>query len=148
MRTSLIIEGLRCTLSNVKCPSNLRYALPNLMNIRVAQPTDIEVISEMFRNTRLIKPKNTSLLLTLLIALTAFFGSQASPFIGYLLAILALLVIIAAMYTESIWPTRGKEEKPFVFSLFWGLMIGVLLPFLVTIYLEGGLGAVYEMLMN
>ena len=102
----------------------------------------------MFRNQRLIKPKSISLLLTLIIAFIAFASSQSSAFIGYLIALLALLTIIIAMHTKSIWPTKTQVENPFIFSLFWGLMVGLLLPFLIATYLDGGLKRIYEMIMK
>jgi hypothetical protein len=45
---------------------------------------------------------------------------------------------------ESIWPTQSRKESPLAFSLFWGLMIGAVVPFLVTTFVEGGASAVYE----
>ena len=96
----------------------------------------------------MIKPKNISILLTLVVALFAFVSSRASTLLGYFLALLTLLAIIVAMHTDSIWPTIKKVENPYVFSLFWGLIIGLLIPFLLETYLDGGLNGVYEMIMN
>jgi uncharacterized membrane protein len=98
----------------------------------------------MFRNQRLIKPKKRSVLGALaIVALTAL-GSQISAYVGYLVGVSALLVLVVAMWMDSIWPTKGKEENAIVFSLFWGLMIGGILPFLITTYLDGGVNAVFE----
>ena len=96
----------------------------------------------------MIKPKNISLLLTFSVAFFAFIGSKTSNIFGYFLALVAHLAIIIAMQTNSIWPTRKKAENPYVFSLFWGLIIGLIIPFLLEIYLKNGLNGVYEMLMN
>ncbi len=73
-------------------------------------------------------------------------GSQTSPAIGYVLAISAMAMIIIAMHMESIWPTRRRTENALVFSLFWGLMLGAVGPFLAKTFLEGGASAIFEML--
>jgi hypothetical protein len=95
-----------------------------------------------------LRPQLKRLLLTFVVALFAFVGSQTSNLFGYFLALLALLAIIIAMHTNSIWPTRKKVENPYVFSLFWGAIIGLLIPFLLKTYLKGGLNGIYEMLLN
>ena len=92
----------------------------------------------------LAKPKTNSLLGALTVTVLVFLGSQASFVVGYILALSTLFMIVVAMYMESIWPTRSKNENSLVFSLFWGLLIGLILPFLITTYLEGGATAVYE----
>ncbi len=102
----------------------------------------------MFRNDRLVKPKMSSLVGTGVVAVAAFFGSRASPFVGYLVALLALIVMIVAMFMSSIWPTRGRAENPAVFALFWGLMIGAILPFLVSVLLEDGFQGLVELLSS
>ena len=89
-------------------------------------------------------PQAGSLLGTLAVTVLVFLGSQASPVVGYLVALLALVMIVVAMYMGSIWPTRANKENPLVFSLFWGLMIGAIAPFLIATYLQGGVAALYE----
>lgn len=98
----------------------------------------------MFRGRGLVILQTQSLLGALAFAVSVFCASQTSAIVGYLVALSALLMIVIGMYTESIWPTSAKRENPLVFSMFWGLMIGALLPFLVGVYLNGGLSAVYE----
>jgi len=98
----------------------------------------------MFRNQSLAMPKKKSLLFTLIVASSVFFGAQASPIVGYFVALLGLVVIVLASFLESFWPTKAKAENAVAFSLFWGIMIGVLLPFVLTTFLEGGLRGVYE----
>lgn len=101
----------------------------------------------MFTNTRFAYPQKRSLLGTLVAATVAFIGVQSSAFVGFLAAIFTLLMIIVASFMEgSIWPTKRKKENWIIFSLFWGLMIGVLLPFLVKKYLGGGVEAMLEVL--
>jgi uncharacterized membrane protein len=99
----------------------------------------------MYRNQSPAMPKKKSLLGALAITVVAFLGSQASAFVGYLVALVALVIMVVALSMTSIWPTRVKQENSIVFSLFWGTMIGGILPFLITVYLEGGVQAVYEL---
>ena len=98
----------------------------------------------MFRGQAYTKPRNKSLVGALLVALLVFSGSQVSPWLGYLFAVATLVVIIVAMHMNSIWPRQARPEHALVFSLFWGLMIGAIAPFLVITFLEGGASAVYE----
>jgi len=101
-----------------------------------------------FRGQSLTKPQTKSLLGTLVVIALVILGSQTSPMIGYLLALAALIIIIVAMHMNSIWPTQSKKENTLVFSLFWGLMLGLIAPFLVTTFLEGGASAVYDLLRS
>ncbi|PLY16900.1 MAG: hypothetical protein C0631_02000 [Sedimenticola sp.] len=98
----------------------------------------------MFRGQRLARPQINSLVGTLAVIVLVFLGSQASAVIGYVFALSALVMIIVAMHMESIWPTQSRKENSLVFSLFWGLIIGTLVPFILTTFLEGGASAVYE----
>lgn len=83
----------------------------------------------MFRNDTLIKPKNTSFFFAFVVALAAFFGAHESPLIGYFLALLTMLLIGFA--SDSIWPTITKTENSIVFSVFWGLIVGLFIPYLI-----------------
>lgn len=100
----------------------------------------------MFRGHRLTKPKIQSFFGSLLVAALAGFGSNASSMIGYSVALLSLLMIGIASYTDSFWPNERKKENTVIFSLFWGCMIGFLLPLLVTKFLESGFAALYDLL--
>jgi hypothetical protein len=102
----------------------------------------------MFKGQELVTPKIQSILLTITVAIIVFIGSQTSAFVGYLSGLLTLLAIIFASCMDSFWPTRSKPENSVIFSLFWGTMIGAVLPFTLNIFLEGGFKAVYEMLSS
>jgi uncharacterized RDD family membrane protein YckC len=99
----------------------------------------------MYSNQSLVMPKKKSLLGALAITVVAFLGSQVSAFVGYLVALFALIIMVVALSMTSIWPTKVKQENSIVFSLFWGTMVGGILPFLIKVYLEGGVKAVYEL---
>lgn len=89
-------------------------------------------------------PQNKSLLGALSVTALAMLGSQASAMIGYVAALLALVMIIVAVHLQGIWPTKARKENPLVFSLFWGLMIGIIAPFILTTFWSGGASAVWE----
>ena len=97
-----------------------------------------------FRCQGFAKPQSKSLFGTLVVTVLVILGSQTSAVMGYVLALSALLMIIVAMHIESIWPAKARKENSLVFSLFWGLMIGGIVPFIVTTFLEGGASAVFE----
>ena len=99
----------------------------------------------MFRGQELTKPKNQSIFFTVIVAVVVFLGSLVSPVVGYLSGLMGLLAII---FTNSFWPTRNKPENSMVFSLFWGVMLGGVAPMILSIFLEGGFKAVYEMLLS
>ncbi|PLW67945.1 hypothetical protein C0039_15025 [Pseudohalioglobus lutimaris] len=98
----------------------------------------------MFRGQGPGKPQVKSLLGALTVVVLVMLGSLASPVFGYFFALSALVMIIVAMHMESIWPTQSRRENSLVFSLFWGLVIGAIVPFLVTTFLDGGISAAYE----
>lgn len=102
----------------------------------------------MFRGQGPAKPQTKSLVGALAFAVLVFFGSRTSPFAGYLLALFTLIMIVVAMYMKSIWPTKSKKENSLVFALFWGLIVGAIVPFLISTYLEGGATALYEILTS
>ncbi|WP_267174741.1 hypothetical protein [Marinicella marina] len=75
--------------------------------------------------------------MTVLVAVAAFWGAHFSPYIGYALALVILLMI--GFYSHAAWPSSEKTENPYLFSLFWGLIIGLLLPFLVKVFINEGI---------
>lgn len=91
----------------------------------------------LFDVMALKKPQNKSLLLTVLVAVAAYWGAQFSPYIGYVLALLTLILI--GFYSHAAWPSSEKTENPYLFSLFWGLIIVLLLPFLATTFINEGI---------
>jgi uncharacterized membrane protein len=102
----------------------------------------------MFRDQQLTRPQNKSLLLTMIITALMYFGSSHSPFTGYFTALLVLIAIILASIFNSFWPTKAKAENSFIFSLFWGGIIGVVLPLLFKKFMEGGFKAIYELIVS
>ena len=100
----------------------------------------------MFRDQKLVKPQTSSIVGALLLAPLLYLGGHSSPYIGYLLAVGTLIIITVAVLMTSVWPTRAKPENRVVFALFWGAILGLILPLLVMKFLEGGFAALYELL--
>ena len=98
----------------------------------------------MFKGQTYTKPHIQSAIGAFIVALLAFLGSHVSPFMGYLLALSTLIMLIVALYTDSIWPTQAKAENKVIFSIFWGLIFGIIAPHLISAYLEGGFSAIYD----
>ncbi|MFZ9941354.1 MAG: hypothetical protein ACO3F7_04300 [Luteolibacter sp.] len=90
------------------------------------------------------RPQTKSLIGAVVITVVVMIGSQASAMIGYALALLALIMIVVAELMKSIWPTKARKENAFVFSLFWGLILGGIVPLIITTFLEGGVSAVFK----
>lgn len=80
------------------------------------------------------KPSRGAVIGTLAVAVVAFLLQRISPLAGYFLALLSMLMIIVASYTNAFWPSRNVRERPVIFCLFWGLMLGLVLPFAVLNY--------------
>lgn len=102
----------------------------------------------MFRDNALIKPKKQSLSLTLVIALLVFSGSHVSVLVGYFSGVICLFVMILASLKNSFWPTRGKSENTIIFSLFWGIVLGALVPHVLEILISEGFSGLYDMLVS
>lgn len=102
----------------------------------------------MFGGQILARPKRKSLLGALAATIVILFATQVSPVLGYLAGLSAMVMIVVALYMDSIWPTKVKKENALVFALFWGLMLGALVPFVVGVFIEGGFPAVLEMLAD
>ena len=100
----------------------------------------------MFKSRALKKPRTKSIVLTLVFALVFFISSHMSAILGYLFSVLTLIMIIVAIYMHSIWPTYAKPENTIIFAVFWGLMLGLIFPFLLITYIEGGLNALFKLL--
>jgi len=98
----------------------------------------------MFVDQGIGKPQSKSVIITIVATILVFIASMSSPLVGYFLALLTLVMIIVAIQMDSIWPSISKKENSFVFGLFWGLIIGAIVPFLISTYMEGGASAMLE----
>lgn len=102
----------------------------------------------MLDGDTLVWPKRISILLSVIFSLVFFFLSQISPIFGYLLALLTLIMMIIASLVSSYWPTENKKENLFVFSVLWGLILGVVVPFLIGKFLDDGFQGIFDMIMR
>ncbi|KZY63837.1 MAG: hypothetical protein MK096_14010 [Oleiphilaceae bacterium] len=97
----------------------------------------------MFRNDKLIRPKNLSITITLVLSLLMWFASNTFPIIGLGLAILALgLLAYQCLFYLHVWPTFKQPENPLLFSIYWSLIAGLIIPFLITELIENGVGGI------
>jgi len=103
----------------------------------------------MFRGDVLVKPKMASVFCALAVGLIAYGGSQLSPVIGYCLAMLTLVVLFAqAFWNFPVWPRVKASENIYTFSLYWGLIVGLVIPFLIEIVIDEGFSGIYELVVT
>jgi len=102
----------------------------------------------MFIDSTLIKPKTQSIVLTIVIAIAVFWGADFSPIVSYFLGVGCLVLMIVASLIQPFWPTRRKTENTIVFSLFWGIILGAIVPSLLNILLKEGFAGIYELLVS
>jgi hypothetical protein len=97
----------------------------------------------MFRNDKLIKPTKLSIIMTLVLSLAIWFVSNTFPIIGLGLAILALgLLAYQCLFDLHVWPTFKQAENPLLFSIYWSLIAGLIIPFLSTELIENGVSRI------
>lgn len=74
-------------------------------------------------------------------------GAHASPVVGYALAVALLLMLAAYCFLDfKIWPTYGRGVSISVFASFWGLIVGLVIPFLITLLMEDGIAGIWALL--
>jgi RsiW-degrading membrane proteinase PrsW (M82 family) len=99
----------------------------------------------MFSHEKLQRPKAKSIALTFIVAVASFYSQQISAFVGYLLCLVILvMMIIVSFFDLRWWPNKKSPENPIIFSLLWGLIIGLLIPFLISRFMEDGLDGVLQ----
>lgn len=102
----------------------------------------------MFGNDRLAKPRTASLVLALALAIVVFTLTKISAMATYAIALMTLIIVIITSFIGSIWATRGKQENVIIFSIFWGLIIGAVIPFIINIFLQGGISALIKLFLD
>ncbi len=101
----------------------------------------------MFSHEKLQIPKTRSIALTLIVAAGSFYTQQVSALVGYFLCLVILIMIlIVSLFDLPWWPNKKTPENPIVFSILWGLIIGLLIPFLISRFMEDGLDGVLQTL--
>ena len=96
-----------------------------------------------------MRPSNLSFALTVVVAAAAYVGARVSPVMGYGLAMLTLVVLgLQAMLDVPVWPRRKRREHPIIFGTFWGLMLGLIVPYLVETIVAEGPERLLDLLMS
>lgn len=81
--------------------------------------------------------------MTLVLSLVIWFASNTFPIIGLGLAILALgLLAYQCLFDLHVWPTFKQTEHPLFFSIYWSLIAGLIIPFLITELIENGVSGI------
>jgi hypothetical protein len=103
----------------------------------------------MFRNEKLVWPSGLHFALAATVALCAFGMNRYSPVIGYILAIVTMLLILLQFwFSFRVWPTLGHSANPYFFGLYWGLMFGLIVPIIMETIIEGGMTGILDLLNN
>ena len=93
------------------------------------------------------RPRLHSVILAGALACVFHFVASASPYVGYGLAISIMIMLgIQALVDLPIWPNRKRPEHPTVFGVYWGLILGLIVPRLLVRYMEEGVAGWVDLL--
>ena len=85
------------------------------------------------------------MLLALGIAVVAQLAAAMSTLAGLVLAVAAVvLLLFQSSGSLPVWPGRTAPERPVLFGIFWGIVLGVIVPALVGVLREEGLAGILE----
>lgn len=94
-------------------------------------------------------PQPRSIAMAAGFAMVANLAASASPYMGYGLALATMVLIgVQAFGLLAIWPDRKRREHPVAFAVFWGLMLGLVVPGMVETIQEEGLAGWWQLLFS
>ena len=101
----------------------------------------------VFRKEKIIVPGRLHVVLAIIVAFTSFAANHYSPAAGIVLALVAVTLIgLQFWFAFRIWPTYGYGVNPCIFGLYWGLVSGLILPFILSVAINEGVQGVWELL--
>ena len=66
-------------------------------------------------------------------------GAELSPYVGFTLAMATMVLLgVQAFGFIRVWPRRTTPEHPVVFGVYWGLILGLIVPGAVATLLDKG----------
>ena len=85
------------------------------------------------------RPQRRSIGLAVGCALLFRLGAELSPYVGFTLA-MATMVLLGgqAFGFIRVWPRRTTPEHPVVVGVYWGLILGLIVPGAVATLLDKG----------
>lgn len=78
-------------------------------------------------------PQGSSIIMACIVAIVTYFGDRVSPHVGYFLALLYML-LLCLDGKFAWWPKKNQSENKYVFAAFWGISLGLILPFVLSEY--------------
>ena len=85
------------------------------------------------------RPHSRSVVLAGALACVFHFVASASPYVGYGMAISIIIMLgVQALVDLPIWPNQKRPEHPTIFGVYWGLILGLIVPLLLARYMEEG----------